>query len=280
MKKKMFKSVLALLLILPGLTIYSQNAWLLKYQFEKGKSYDQHTRITQDIVQTMNGQEIKILSEIEANNRLDVENREGDGTALLLVSAGDLSVRSAAMGRDTTMKYSGLKDKVRVKLSETGKLISSEKVDSSEVSAIISQLNMGDQRYLPGKQVKAGEKWEDQSVVNRKPSAGSPFELEITTDTDYSFSGAEQLNGKELLKVTYTGEMHMKGKGTQMGMEMYLEGAGKTEGFFYFDPAAYVVVSSTDLAELEINVSVTGPQNMTIPMTQSVKTITTLEEKK
>ncbi|MCK7539977.1 MAG: hypothetical protein MZV63_58260 [Marinilabiliales bacterium] len=85
-----------------------------------------------------------------------MESREGDGTALLLVFAGDLSVRSSAMGRDTTMKYSGLKDKVRVKLSETGKLISSEKVDSSVVSAIVSQLNMGDQRYLPVSQVKVG----------------------------------------------------------------------------------------------------------------------------
>jgi len=280
MKKKMVKSVLALLLIIPGLTLYSQNAWLLKYQFEKGKSYDQHTSITQNIVQTMGGQEIKILSEIEAKNRLDVENREGDGTALLLVSAGDLSVRSAAMGRDTTMKYSGLKDKLRVKISETGKLLSTEKVDSSEVAAIVSQLNMGDQRYLPGKQVKVGEKWQDQSVVNRKPSAGSPFEVEIITDTEYSFSGAEQVTGKELLKITYTGEMQMKGKGTQMGMEVNLEGAGKNEGFFYFDPAASVVVSSSDLAELEINVSVTGPQNMTIPMTQSINSVTTLEERK
>ncbi|MCK7539978.1 MAG: hypothetical protein MZV63_58265 [Marinilabiliales bacterium] len=69
--------------------------------------------------------------------------------------------------------------------------------------------------------------------VGSEPEAfgGISFEVEITTDTDYSFSGAEQLNGKELLKVTYTGEMHMKGKGTQMGMEMYLEGAGKTGGF-------------------------------------------------
>jgi hypothetical protein len=74
--------------------------------------------------------------------------------------------------------------------------------------------------------------------------------------------------------------MNLKGIGTQMGMEMEMEGTGKNEGYFYYDPGTFMVVSSEDQSEMEINVSVTGPQNMTIPMTQSVKTMVTLEEKK
>jgi hypothetical protein len=280
MKTNFFKAAFVLLFFISGVNLTAQNAWLLKYQFEKGKSYDQDTRISQNIVQTVNGQEIKILSEVNAKNRMDVESTDPDGTTSLLFSAGDLAVRSAAMGRDTTMKYSGLKDKVRIKLSAGGKSLSSEKIDSSEVAAIVSQLNIGDMRYLPGKEVKLGDTWQDHAVVNRKASAGSPFALEITTDTEYTLAGKEQVNGREMLKITSHGNMSLNGKGMQMGMEMVLEGTGKNEGFFYYDPGTFMVVSSEDHSEMEISVAVTGPQNMTIPMTQSVKSVTTFMERK
>ena len=73
--------------------------------------------------------------------------------------------------------------------------------------------------------------------------------------------------------------MTIKGKGTQMGMEMFIEGTGKTQGFYYFDPKISLIVYSEDNTEMDMNVAVSGPQNMTIPMTQSMKTVTKFEEK-
>ena len=44
--------------------------------------------------------------------------------------------------------------------------------------------------------------------------------------------------------------------------------------------AVLLIVSSEDHSEMEISVAVTGPQNMTIPMTQSIKSVTTMVERK
>jgi hypothetical protein len=280
MKKDFLKLTFIFLLLAISGFAFSQGATDLKYNFVKGKTFVQNTHITQNIVQTMGAQEIKILSEVKAKNDFLVENVENDGSASILISASDISVRSSAMGRDTTMVYKDLKDKVRTKFGNTGKSLSSEKVDSSDVSAIVNQLDLGKLKFLPGKSVKAGDKWQDNPVEHKNPTSGNPFTIDITSDIEYTLSGKETVNGKELLKISFNGSMTINGKGTQMGMEMFIEGTGKNEGFSYYDTKTGLIVSSDENTEMNMNIAVSGPQNMTIPMTQSIKTITTFEEKK
>ena len=280
MKSKMLRMTLVFLLIIPGVRLFSQDTYLLKYNFEKGKSFVQNTRITQNMVQSMGGQEIKFITELNASTSLLVEHVEDDGKATILFSTGNISMHSIAMGRDTTLTYKDLKDKVRITLDNTGKSLSTEKVDSSDIAAIVNQIDIGKLRFIPGKTVKIGEKWQDHAVNIRQPSSGNPFTVEVGSDTEYTLEGKETVNGKELLKVTYTGNMSISGKGTQMGMDMVLEGTGKNEGFSYYDPGVNLIISTEETAEMEINVAVSGPSSMTIPMTQSVKSVITLEERK
>jgi hypothetical protein len=280
MKKELLKQILIFLGIAISGFAFSQETIDLKYNFVKGKTYVQNTQMTQNIVQTMGAQEIKILSDVKAKNELFVENVENDGTASVLVSASDISVHSSVMGRDTTLQYKDLKDKVRNKLANTGKSLSSEKVDSSDVAAVVSQLDLGKLKFLPGKPVKYGEKWQNISVEKKKASSGNPFAIEISNDTEFTLNGKETVGGKEYLKVSFSGNMTITGKGTQMGMEMFIEGTGKNEGFSYFDTKTCMIVSSDENTEMNMNIAVSGPQNMTIPMTQSINTITTFEEKK
>jgi hypothetical protein len=279
MKKRFLEQTLIFLLMAVSGFAFSQETIDLKYNFVKGKTYVQNTQITRNIVQTMGTREIKILSEIQAKNELSVENVENDGTASVLVSASEISVRSSVMGRDTTMQYKDLKDKVRVKIANTGKSLSSEKVDSSGVSAVVSELDLGKLKFLPGKTVKYGEKWQDKSVDQKKASSGSPFAVETNSDTEYSLDGKETVGGVECLKISFTGNITTTGKGTQMGMEMFMEGTGKNEGFLYINAKTFMIVSSNENTEKNMNIAVSGPQNMTIPMTQSIKTVTTFEEK-
>jgi hypothetical protein len=280
MKKVFLKQSLIFLLLAISGFAFSQGTVDLKYNFVKGKTFVQNTQIIQNIVQTMGAQEIKILSEVKAKSELFVENVENDGSASLLVSASDISVRSSAMGRDTTLHYKDLKDKVRIKVANTGKSLSTEKVDSSDVSAVVNQLEPGKLKFLPGKLVKTGDKWQDKSVEHKNPTSGNPFTIDISSDIEYTLSGNETVNGKEIMKIVYNGTMTVNGKGTQMGMEMFIEGTGKNEGFYFYDSKTGLIVSSDENTEMNMNIAVSGPQNMTIPMTQVIKTTTTFEEKK
>ena len=280
MKKHFVRLTFIAILIAIGGSVYAQDAVTLKYNFITGKTYVQRTEVSQNIVQTMGGQEIKVLVEIKSESEFAVEGVGNDGNATVLLSPVEISVRQAAMGSDTTLNYKDLKEKSRIIYAITGKSISSTKVDSSQASSVVDQVDPGKLKILPGKPVKVGDKWQDKSVDNIKASGSTPFAVEINNDIEYSLVGKETRDGKEYYKISYSGTMAVSGKGTQMGMEMAMEGTGKTEGFCWFDPKTSMIVNSEDNTEMDTSVAISGPQNMTIPMTQSIKSTTTFEEKK
>jgi hypothetical protein len=280
MKKEILKQVLTIVLIALSGLAFSQESADLSYRLVKGKTYVQNITVTQNVTQTMGSQEMKILSGVKASVNYSVENVASGGNATVLASFSGLSVHTTMQGRDTTMNYPDLKDKLRIEFSNTGKVISSTKIDSSDVAGVPGQNELGKLKLLPGKSVKVGEKWQDKNVEKRNASKGSPFNMEITSDLEYTLVGKESRDGKEFYKVSYTADVSIEGKGNQMGMDMTIEGTGKAEGFHYFDPGSSLVVYSEENTEINMNVAIQGPQNMTIPMTQSVKSVTTFEEKK
>ncbi|MHC1705276.1 MAG: hypothetical protein AB9846_15325 [Tenuifilaceae bacterium] len=278
MKKQFVKQSLIIALIAISGFAFSQETVMLKYNLTKGKTYVQNTEVSQTIVQSMGGQDIKILADIKSVNEINVESIEADGNATILVSFLNASIRSAAMGRDTTMQFNDLKDKSRVVLSAEGKSISSTTVDSSEVSKMLGQLRQSTKlQLLPARPIRIGEKWQDK-IVEKINENG--FDSNIDNVMDYVLVGKETKDGMECYKITFTGTMAINGKGSQMGMEMFLEGTGKIEGTCYFDPKSTMIVLSESQTEMDMNIAVSGQQNMTIPMTQSMKTIVKIDEKK
>ncbi len=272
--KNLFRSVTLVALLLISASANSQDTVMLKYGLKGGSKFLQETEIHQNTVQSMMGQEIKVLGEIMATSEFDVEAVSAEGNMTVLMTVKDISIRTQAMGRDTTMRMQDSKDAARIVFSPEGKVISTAKVDSSEAASVINQLDQGRMKMLPGKMVKTGETWVEDFVDSKNSAAGTPFALETTTHTEFSLVGKEEKEGRDCFRVTTSGTVAVSGKGSQMGMEMFIEGGGKTEGFFLFDPGTAMVIYSEDVIEMEMSVAVSGPQNMTIPMTQTSKIIT------
>ena len=259
----------------------SQDA-MLKYNFVKGKTYVLNTQLNNNIVQTMGGQEMKMESGINSTSEFLVENVDEKGNATILVSLKDASVASKipAMGRDTTMKFNDLNEQTRVVITSAGKNISSASVSAGNVSMMLGSVEKFTKFIqLPEKSVKVGEKWSDKLVDSIKSSPQSPVNLVITTDFEFSFVGTEVVDGVELTKISFTGALQINGSGNQMGMDLFVEGNGKSEGVLYFNPKSSLVVKTDTNTEMDMNIAVSGQQNMTMPMNQSMKTITTLVEK-
>ncbi len=252
---------------------FGQESVMLKYGMKAGTAFQQEMEITQNTVQSMMGQEIKVVGQIKALNEMKVEAVSPEGNATILMTVMDLSISQSAMGKDTTMRFEGMKDAVRGVYSPEGKMISSVKVDSSKAAAVINQLEPGRLRMLPGKQVKVGETWSESYTETKKAASGTPFGLDMDIANEYTLASKEIRDGKEVYKITSTGTIAVTGKGNQMGMEMFVEGNAKVQGYSLFDPARKMIVYTEDDTEMELSIAVSGPQNMTIPMTQSIKTI-------
>lgn len=277
----MKKNLVVIALVFATCMAYSQEQVLLKYAFVKGKTYVQQTELKQNITQSMGGQEMKMQVDLSSANQFVVENVLNDGNAAMLVSLMNASVHSSGMGKDTTMKFNDLKNKSRMVFSPDGKTVSTTKIDSTDVVGMMGTLDQfAKLTSLPGKAVKIGEKWQDKTVENRNASSGNPFDAEVTSNTEYTLVGKEAKDGKEYYKIAFKGTIAINGSGSQMGMEMFLEGTGAVEGFNYFDPKTTMIVYAEGTTEMDMNISISGQQNMTIPMTQSMKTIIKFEEKK
>ncbi len=272
--KHLIRSLLFLALLFYSASAFSQDAVMLKYGLKEGSKFLQETEIHQNTVQSMMGQEITVTSEIVAGSEFNVESVSAEGNITVLMKVTDISIHSKAMGRDTTMNLKDTKDAVRILFSPEGKTISTAKVDSSEAASVINQLDQGRMKMLPGKMVKTGETWVEDFVDTKNSAAGTPFALETTTHTEYTLVGKENREGRDCFRVTTSGTVSVTGKGSQMGMDMFIEGGGKTQGVFLFDPVTSLIIYSEDDVEMEMSVAVSGPQNMTIPMTQTSKIIT------
>jgi hypothetical protein len=70
--------------------------------------------------------------------------------------------------------------------------------------------------------------------------------------------------------------MSVTGKGSMMGMQLYVEGSGKAKGFCFIDPASGLPVYDESTSDMETTAAITGQQNMTIPSSQSVVSRRTL----
>lgn len=259
----------------------SQEA-LLKYGFVKGKTYAITTEMTQNMTQTMSGQEMKIEGGFNSNSEIQIENVDNVGNITMLVSLKNSSVtqRIPAMGKDTTMNFNDLNEQKRVVIASNGKKISSTNVTEERIGKLLASAEQFTKfLHFPEKAVKFGEKWSEKLIDSTKASPQSPVNMVITTDMEFTVVGKETVNGVDLLKITFTGALQITGSGNQMGMDLFVEGTGKSEGFVYYNPNSSLVGKTEMSTEMDMNIAVSGQQNMTIPMSQSMKSITTIVEK-
>jgi len=280
MRKLFLKNVMIIALIAICGFSYSQET-MLKYQFVKGKTYTQEIQLTNNIIQSFGGQENKMAMDISTFGEMFIEDisENGDITAIELIK--DISMHSVMMGRDTTMSFKDINEKNRVVYSKDGKQISKETIDSASIADLAGTTNqIAKFMFLPEKSVKNGDKWQNVKTDKNEISEKNPIETIVTSNEDFTYIGKEDQDGKSVDKITIESTSVIEGKGTQMGMELFMEGNGKSQGFAYFDPKASIVVYSEINTEMDMTIAFTGQENMTIPMSQNMKVITKFNEKK
>ncbi|NTU95942.1 MAG: hypothetical protein HGA52_07830 [Bacteroidales bacterium] len=281
MKRVFLTLTLLFVFVITSNASFGQESVMLKYNFKEGKSFKTTMNLTNEMVQSMMGQEMKATSTVGTVSEYKISKVDAKNNATALVTILDLSATTVAMGKEDVVKKSDFKkENICAEYDQTGKSISGKLIDTTEdFSKVGSFQGFVKLQILPAREVKVGEVWNEKQIdtVNNGPSNPMSF-MTTAMDTEYTLVGKEMREGKNVYKISYKSSMELAGKGKQMNMDLFLEGTGEVTGFFYFDPAASVTVYSEGNTEMNSTITVTGQQNMSIPMTQKVKVVSTTVE--
>ncbi len=281
MKRVFLTLTLLFVFVIASNASFGQESVMLKYNFKEGKSFKTTMNLTNEMVQSMMGQEMKATSTVGTVSEYKISKVDAKNNATALVTILDLSATTVAMGKEDVVKKSDFKkENICAEYDQTGKSISGKLIDTTEdFSKVGSFQGFVKLQILPAREVKVGEVWNEKQIdtVNNGPSNPMSF-MTTAMETEYTLVGKEVREGKNVYKISYKSSMELAGKGKQMNMDLFLEGTGEVTGFFYFDPAASITVYSEGNTEMNSTITVSGQQNMSIPMTQKVKVISTTVE--
>ncbi|NTV19658.1 MAG: hypothetical protein HGA83_09545, partial [Bacteroidales bacterium] len=268
MKRVFLTLTLLFVFVITSNASFGQESVMLKYNFKEGKSFKTTMNLTNEMVQSMMGQEMKATSTVGTVSEYKISKVDAKNNATALVTILDLSATTVAMGKEDVVKKSDFKkENICAEYDQTGKSISGKLIDTTEdFSKVGSFQGFVKLQILPAREVKVGEVWNEKQIdtVNNGPSNPMSF-MTTAMDTEYTLVGKEMREGKNVYKISYKSSMELAGKGKQMNMDLFLEGTGEVTGFFYFDPAASVTVYSEGNTEMNSTITVTGQQNMSIP---------------
>jgi hypothetical protein len=273
------------LLIVPALFIvlgvWAQEANLTINPVAK-KKYDIELNSTTNVTQNMGGMEMKMNSSSVAKVVMEIEEVTPNENFTVLSTWKEIKSTSSVMGKDTTVNFDDLHLEMRTVYDKSGKSIKNERVDKSTSSdpifAMVEQMATGMKfPILPAKTVKKGDTWTSNRNDTIKP-VESPFEMIINAEDKYTYAGVETKDGKEYYRINIEGPTKVSGEGSQMGMDMTIEGTGVNEGYLLLDKTTLLPVFVDEKVGLDMSIMISGAQSMAIPMTQNTSTTTKFTE--
>ncbi len=259
----------------------AQESYQLEYKFQKGKTYRFKSTTASDMTQEAMGREMKMTGGSDMIARAVIEDVLSDGSMVMVVSADTAVTRSKSPMSDTTMVLTNIIGKrMRITVDKTGKVQTREVIDSVRyegrgVVGRAPQREVMGFTNLPDKPVKMGEKW----TISRADTLDMMGGKTVTaSDIEYTLVGSETKLGHDCLKIAFAGKTTTTGKMSSMGMEMFIEGDGKTSGTVFFDPKQGLPVLVESASDDERTMATTGQQSMTMLMSSTSKSTQVLLE--
>jgi hypothetical protein len=251
----------------------AQDQFTLKYMLEKGKAYRFADTSLIKSSQEVNGQEMKSTVTAYSTIRIVPEETRGDGSTVVTISPDQMTVTVKNARMDTTIAIKEMVGKrTRMTISALGETLKKEVIDTVQFSALTASMGRQDLvrfHIMPAKPVKVGEKWTSTRPDTNDAMGGRMVTL---STGDFTLLSRENKLGIDCLKISYTGKLTVKGKGTMNGMDFFVEGSGTTSGTYFQAVKTGVTVWEDSKYDVESTVALTGVQNMTIPSSTSVST--------
>jgi hypothetical protein len=270
------------LVLIGGLPLAAQEKFNLEFRYKAGDTYKYRSNYSYDMVQEMNGQEMKMSGNSTSLLQLVTESVSAAGEMTFITSYTEMknSIKNPMM--DTTIVQEELIGKRgKVVMNKFGKEVSKELIDSipqekGKGTTNVASIYTVNFLKLPGHEVAIGDKWTSVDVDTVK--IGEDGYTVTTTYSEYTLLMKEQKDGRECLNIGMQSKSESTGKMKQMGMDLFLEGSSEMTGGAWIDPKAGLLVARESTTNQEMTYALTGQMKMTIPSTQVIKTSYRLEK--
>lgn len=121
---------------------------------------------------------------------------------------------------------------------------------------------------LPNRPVKIGDTWTEQDTSKVKQGG---MDINVNTTSTHTLEAMETIEDIECLKIATESKGTLEGEGQQMGANLNFEGDIEATGTWYFAYKKGLFVKSNSEIFMEGNIVVSGPADMTMPITQETK---------
>jgi len=122
---------------------------------------------------------------------------------------------------------------------------------------------------LPGKLIEIGDTWPDKGTLD---IGEDDSRVHIDMDIVNTLEGFETIDGLECVKIVSEVTGTVDGQGKQEGVDLVTKGVLKGADTWYFAHKDGILVKMESDVDVDATITGTGPQNITIPLTQKIHT--------
>lgn len=228
--------------------------------------YKAHT--TLETIESMMGQQAKVS--VKSDQSISMTSKK-DGPDIVYDITVDSSNNIALMPNGDTTKTSSptVGQTKETRVHPDGDVVSSRWLDSAFAKTQAGETkDFGSFFFrLPDKEVNTGSTW-TQNKVDTVQTGGGEGSIVVTTNSDYKLVDKETVEGIPCVRITFTGQVGLKGATSYQGIDFAINGSGTISGTALFDYTHGKVVRLTGNSSQDLTMASTGQQAVTIPMSQ------------
>jgi hypothetical protein len=252
----------------------------LRYQLEKGKTYSYSAIVV--------GVNEAFLADIDYSIEVN-DAKEGVYTLTVVFQKWTVKATIAihkisnwlAGMHDSTIVMKGYIDKrIKVIMTDRGKILSTVPIDTMETSDIFTIGNIDRAPTpisflkrlfieFPEKEMAVYDSWKENL-----PDTTTIGGLNMVREPNikYTIAGAETRNGFDCWKITFRGASTSEGIGTQMGYERTRHETEIANGNVYFVPAKGIFMFFEHFEDWELKINDTKPEKISVRMANKTST--------
>ncbi len=255
----------------------------IKYKFEKGRDYKYSTSIESKIEGQAMGQEFTLTSAAFVDYTINSKGlNENVYNLTVTFDKFDIKINLPMMGfNDSTISMKEyLGKRVKVALTDLGKTLSIDPIDTIQPSRIQSMANLTPNELfknlllqLPNKELDVNSSWKNDS-----PDTTSRRGMKVISKQNIEMKvvGVEKELDLECWKISVSGVNILEGSGSQQGNDITIDGSNKINGTVLFAPKEGLLTSSKTSVESDMTTTFTGANTGASTMIINTTSKTTL----